>query len=235
MITMKRALTSLALGGALTFGGAVGAQQAPGGHGELRNPGEPGGRLYQGARTGTQDQMQQEPTGSANQVSSSDMAASMTEPASAMGTVQSLDRDRRTAVIKDDAGRTFKVQVPSDLSGFDQLATGQRVNVQYYDSVAVSLMTSGAMGGTRAHVEPARQGGLVGREVTTAAQVVSIDPRTRQLDLRLANGQSQRVTVSDAELQRQLRELRPGQMATVTYTEAVATSLQPVRARSSNE
>lgn len=150
------------------------------------------------------------------------------------GTVQSIDKDKRLLVLEDEAGDRIQIQVPPDAPGFTSLRKGQRVDVSYHDSVAVALLppgTSQPVIERRVRVEPAQSGGIVGREVTVAAQVVNVDLKAKAMDLKLPNGHTHKVTVTDPDLQQQLKELKPGQLARVTFTEAVAATIAPAAPR----
>jgi hypothetical protein len=203
---MKRttcALATLALGSAVAVGDGAWARQ-----GERQTP--------QGA----------DPTAGRNNA-----AAGMPDAVLTTGSVLNVDRDKRTLVFKDPAGDQIKVQVPPDLTGFDQLKRGDRIDIAYYDSVAVAFPRQGAahpVAEVRARVEPAHPGGIVGREVTVAAEVINVDTKDRSVELKLPSGQMQNVVVTDPALQGQLKDLRPGQTATVTYTEAMTASIQPL-------
>jgi ribosomal protein L2 len=156
--------------------------------------------------------------------------AAVAEIVSTTGTVQSIDKDKRTIVLKDAAGDQIKMQVPPDMPNFDQLKKGQKADVTYYDSIAVAFLPSGAAqpaAEVRVRVEPAQQGGVVGREITVAAEVVNVDSKNKQVELKLPSGQTQKINVADTDLQKHLGDLKPGQLATITYTEAVAASLDP--------
>jgi hypothetical protein len=146
------------------------------------------------------------------------------------GTIQSIDRDNHLLVFKDQSGDQIKVQVPPGLPGFDQVKKGQRVDLTYYDSIAVSFLPPGAAqpaDEAPVQVEPSQQGGMVGRELTVAAEVVNVDSRNKTVKLKMPNGRIQKISVIDADLQKHLGDLKPGQLATVTYTEAVAASILP--------
>jgi hypothetical protein len=213
-------LATLALASVCAIGGTAWAQEAQ-------------GQQKQGRPSGSQRQMPGDTTTGAG---SEQMANRNKVPVSGAaeivmttGTIQSIDKDKRTVVLKDESGDQIKVQVPPDMPGFDQLKKGERVDLTYYDSIAVAFLPPGSAqpaAEARVHVEPAQAGGLVGREVTIAAQIVNVDTKNKAVELKLPNGQIQKVSVADADLQKQLRDLKPGQLATVTYTEAVAASLQ---------
>jgi hypothetical protein len=209
MTTKQRTLAAVALASAFGVSGFAWAQQ---------------GDTQQGAQT--------DPSGGAEPAAAKDktQVASAAQVVSTTGTIQSVDRDKRTVVLKKASGDEVKVQVPPDMAAFDQIKKGQKVDLTYYDSIGVSVLPPGATAPsteTRTAVEPAQQGGVVGRETTVAAKVAKVDTKNNSVELKLANGQMQKVNISDPELQKKLADLKTGQTVTVTYTEAVAATLVP--------
>ena len=151
------------------------------------------------------------------------------------GTVQSVDKEKRTLVLKDEAGDEIRIQVAEDVAGFDRLKKGDRIDVTYSESVAVALLPPGSAqptGEERRRIEGQRAGGGVfGREVVVTAEIIGVDNRNKAIEVKLPNGQTHTVSVRDPELQRQLKDLKPGHMLVVDYTEAMATSIAPAAPR----
>jgi hypothetical protein len=209
-----RTLTALTLGSTLAVGGAAwAAQNQAQGQGQTEEQKQGGASGGQATGAGKERQL-----------------GTTSQSVMTTGIIQSIDKEKRTVVLKDPVGEQVKVQVPQDLTMFDQLKKGQKVDLDYTESLAVSVLPAG--GGTpgtqvRAHVEPTQAGGLVGREVTVTAQIVSVDARNKVVGLKLPSGQIQRITVQDPDIQKQLPNLKPGELATFTYTEAVAAKIQP--------
>jgi hypothetical protein len=217
MKVTKRKLAPLGLGGALLLVGVAAARaQMPGGQaGPYERPTQPA---------------PPPPPKTAPAPEARDIE---TEIVMTHGTVQSIDRERRLLVLKDESGDQIKVEVPPELPAFDKVRKGQRIDLTYYESIGVAVQKPGAAPPSeeaRVRVLPAQQGGFVGQEVVVAAQVVNLDAKNRTVLLRLPSGQTQRISVADPGLQRQLRDIKPGQLVTMTYTEAVAASIAPTGA-----
>jgi hypothetical protein len=147
------------------------------------------------------------------------------------GIVQSKDENGRTVLLRDDSGRQFRVDVPANMSRFQTLKKGDRVDVTYYQATAVALTPPGAPAPTvreRSRIVEQTPGGeLVGREVEATAKVVSIDEHNGGLRLKLPDGRTEDVTVTDAQARKKLSTLQPGQPLGVVYSEATATRLEP--------
>ena len=56
----------------------------------------------------------------------------------------------------------------------------------------------------------------------------SIDSASNRITFKRADGTVQRVAVEDPQAQQRIRKLKPGDAVSVTYTEQLAVSVQPV-------
>ncbi len=150
--------------------------------------------------------------------------------------VTAIDRPNRTATLQNVQGDTHTVTVPANVVAFDTLKIGDHVDIDYYQSVALSLLPAGATPSVSQSSSGTRTGEGVGtgtRQTTLSAEIVAIDLKTDKVTLKGPRGQLKTVTVSDPELQRRLPNLRPGQVVQVTYTEEIAASLRPTSNASS--
>jgi hypothetical protein len=150
--------------------------------------------------------------------------------------VTAIDRANRTATLQNVQGDTHIVKVPADVVAFDTLKIGDHVDIDYYQSVALSLLPAGTTPSVSESSSGTRMGGGVGmgtRQMTMSAEILAIDLKTSKVTLKGPRGLIKTVSVSDPELQRRLPALRPGQVVQVTYTEEIAASLRPTSNASS--
>ncbi len=145
------------------------------------------------------------------------------------GTVQSIDRDKRTVTLKGPDGRTMKVTVPQDAPSFDRLKTGDRVDVSYYESVALALRRSEDPQPAKMEerMATAPGGTMLERRLATSAKVVSIDSAKNIITFKAADGQTRQVKVNDPALQAQLGQLKTGDTIDLMFQEAAAVSIEP--------
>jgi hypothetical protein len=149
--------------------------------------------------------------------------------------VSGIDRSNRTVTLTNTEGERNTMSVPSQIRSFDTMKVGDRVDVDYTESIAVQLAPSGAKPsmtektvGTRASAGGA---GAVGREMQVVAQVVSVDADNNKVVFRGPRGNLRTVSVEDPALQQKLPNLKPGQNVQFTYTEAVAAAIRPASAK----
>lgn len=172
----------------------------------------------------------------APQVQAADQAPYMRhETAHLTATVASVDPQQRTLVLVTPSGERSKFDVGPDVKNFDQIKSGDRVTLSYYVGVAFQLRpqgtsAQGAMSTQQLQTAPegSRPGGALTRTFTTTVTVESIDSASNHITFKRADGTVQRVAVEDPQAQQRIRKLKPGDAVSVTYTEQLAVSVQPV-------
>jgi hypothetical protein len=163
-----------------------------------------------------------------------------TESTSASGTEQSrlthitatitaIDHSERTVTLKSEEGNEETISVPSDAKVFDKLKVGEKVDIDYYQSMAVSMAPSGSKPSMTERRGRAVDmgGGVRGREVTMTAEVVSVDPSANIVTFKGPKGNLRTVHVQNPTLQEKLPSLKPGQVVQFDYTQATAASIKP--------
>jgi len=144
-------------------------------------------------------------------------------------TIIGIDNIDRSVLLKSSDGSQNWVHVPESFSGFDRLKMNDKVKVDYYQSLAISLAPSGSKPSMTATQAGERDlgAGVQGREFRLSAKVVSVDPATNSVTFKGPQGRVRTVNVEDPALQAKLPMLKPGQVVQFDYTEAVAADIQP--------
>ena len=141
-----------------------------------------------------------------------------------------IDNIDRSVLLKADDGTQTWVHVPESVAGFERLKMGDKVNVDFYQSLAISLAPSGSkpsMSATQAGAVDLGAG-IKGRELRVSATVMSVDPAAETVTFKGPKGHISTVNVEDPALQAKLPSLKPGQVVQFDYTEAVAADVRPV-------
>ena len=132
-------------------------------------------------------------------------------------------------------GERNTMSVPSEIQSYDKLKVGDRVDVDYKESIAVQLAPTGSKPSVTERSMGSRMSGggagAVGRQVQVVAQVVSVDADNNKVTFRGPKGNTRTVNVEDPTLQQKLPNLKPGQNVQFTYTEAVAASIRPAASK----
>jgi hypothetical protein len=147
------------------------------------------------------------------------------------GTVEAVDLASRLVTIKGPEGGMITVQAGDQVKNLDQVKVGDRVNVSYYQSIAVDLVTPGEAPENeveRARVSAeagAKPGGAVGRQERKTVKILSVDPYKKAISFRDADGRWREVSVAEPRLEHYLTDLKDGDTVEVIYTEALAVSI----------
>ena len=144
-------------------------------------------------------------------------------------TVAAIDRSDRSVTLKAEDGTETTINVPSDVKAFDKLKAGDKVDIDYYESLAVSLAPTGSKPtvSERHGRSVDMGGGIRGREVMMTAEVVSVDTSANKVTFKGPKGNMRTVHVTNPTLQEKLPSLKPGQVVQFDYTQATAASIRP--------
>jgi hypothetical protein len=152
-----------------------------------------------------------------------------------VGTIESIDKDTREVTLAGDGGQKETVKVSSAFKGFDQLKVGDKVNVTYMESLALSLGKPGekpgiqtTQGSTQTPGAEGRTGGTM-REVTATAEILSVNPEKHKITIKGPQGDTRTIHVENTELREKLPSLKPGDTIQLVYTEAIAGSITPAK------
>ena len=156
--------------------------------------------------------------------------ADMARTVRASATVTDVDKATRTVTLKGTDGKEFTVVAGPEVSNFDQIKVGSEVVVGFHQALALELKKGG--GAPREAVESAQTaqaspGGqpaaAAARTVTAMADVTAVDPSTQVVTLR---GPKRTVDLRVPD-PKQFKMIAVGDQVQVTYTEAVAISVEP--------
>ena len=70
---------------------------------------------------------------------------------------------------------------------------------------------------------------MAARQVTATVQILQVDPAKHTVMIKGPDGFMRTVTVQDPEMAGKLNQLKPGDDIQLTYTEAIAASVQPMK------
>lgn len=147
-------------------------------------------------------------------------------------TVEAVNPASRYVTLKGPEGGMVTVHAGEAIGNLDKVKAGDQVNVKYYQSVAVDVVA-----GADAETAPERQRyasagagatpGTAGRQVTAIVEILVVDPYKKTIAFRDPEGNFREVSVDSPELRHFLDELKEGDTVRVTFTEALAVSLEP--------
>jgi hypothetical protein len=146
-------------------------------------------------------------------------------------TVEAVDRDTREVMLRTANDRYVTATLGPDVRNFDQIETGDTVRIVFAESVVAEMAAVDASdeptGGAVVARTPAgdRPGALVGTEVTTVVTFRDLDPATGRVTFTTPDGFTHSL-VLEPEMREFAMGLEPGDRVQVTYTEAVAVTVE---------
>jgi len=147
-------------------------------------------------------------------------------------TVQAIDLDKRVVTLKGQKGNVFDLKVGEEAKNLPQVKVGDLVTVQFYESLAFEVTKPGQAGGAgaTAAVASAKPGekpaGIAAGQVTVTATVEAIDAKKNRVTLKGPEGKTQEIKVKDPK---NLVNVKVGDQVVLTYTEALAISVEPAK------
>jgi hypothetical protein len=144
-------------------------------------------------------------------------------------TVTHVDLEHRMVTLRRHDGSIVELQVGPEVRNLPQVAVGDEVTAVYYESLAYDVRPAGTATpppDTEEHfarAEPGGKPGAVGSRMSTlTATITGVDPAAGTVTLRGPTGRSLTVKARDP---RKLAHVSVGDLVDITYTEAVAISV----------
>ena len=151
-------------------------------------------------------------------------------------TVTGVDIEKRQVTIEGPEGNSTVIHVTDQVKNLPQVKIGDSVEIIYYRSAVVDLVTkkdnvelgtevAAARASAPAGNKPA---GAIGTEVKRTAEILFVDPIQKFIRFVSPDTGIRTVTLEHRpDLQHYLKELKKGDIVQVTYTEALAVSVEP--------
>ena len=153
--------------------------------------------------------------------------------------VVAIDKASRTVTLKGPKGGVVDVVAGDEVKNFDQIKVGDFVAVSFLQSLSLELQKTktGAKGittqGAAVTAKPGETpGAAAARQVTAVAKVTAVDKKAKTITLKGPRGN---VVALDVQNPDQFKVVKVGDEVLVTYTEAVAISLEPAPAKASKK
>jgi hypothetical protein len=150
--------------------------------------------------------------------------------------VTAINMKERLVTLRGPQGNELVIEAGPEVQNLSQVKVGDDVAVRYYDALAVELQKSenpelGLAESTTTERAAAgqRPGGTAGRQVKGNLKVVLINLRDNSVTLQGKPGQVRWVKVRDPQMQAFLRQIKNGDIVSITYQEALALSVEPVK------
>ena len=158
----------------------------------------------------------------------------VTDEEQATAIVESVDQAQRSVLLRGEDGALFTIVAGPEVRNLAQLKAGDRVVVRYREALAASLAkpdTSAPAAQATARADRAplgeKPGGSSEQMLRARVTITRIDPRHNMVSFVGPAHVERTVEVLDPEMQRFLHTLKVGDEVDLTYTEALAVSVEP--------
>jgi len=155
--------------------------------------------------------------------------------ATATATVESVNPQTRQITLRNEAGESYTLIAGPEVQNFDQVRAGDRVEAEYYESIALNVRAPGAapadneirQAAARTAEPGEKPAGIAAQHVTVTATVTAVDKKKQTVSLKGPQGNVRKVKVRNPK---NLENLAVGDQVVITYTEALAVAVRPVAA-----
>jgi Cu/Ag efflux protein CusF len=144
------------------------------------------------------------------------------------GTIAAIDKEHGTVTLKGPKGRTVTLEV-RDRQKLDAIKAGDPVVAVYMEAVVIQVKKAGtATPGvttqeTRISSKPGETpAGGMGREISITGTITAIDKKTHTVTIKGPQGGTETIAAKDPK---NLEAVTVGDMVEITYTQALAISL----------
>jgi hypothetical protein len=161
---------------------------------------------------------------------------SVSDVVEASATVEAIDPATRRVRLMGADGRARIVQAGAGVRNFEQVRVGDRVVVRFTEAIGAEVVApTSAVGSTQPTVSAersvagARPGASEAISLKGVVKVVSVDAEKGVVEFVGVDGAMRRVRVVDPRAQAFVRGLKSGDAVQITFTEAIALSVEPAR------
>jgi hypothetical protein len=147
-------------------------------------------------------------------------------------TVVAIDHAKRLVSLKGPKGNVVELKVGEEARNLPQVGVGDTVQVRYYESVAAQLAKSGTpLGATlqeaAGRAKPGEMpAGAAASQLTVVALIEKIDKKSQTVTLKGPEGRMTDVKVARPQM---LDKVKVGDEVVITYTEALAISVEKAK------
>lgn len=165
-------------------------------------------------------------------VAQAEQTVTKSDSVTATATIQAIDKANRLVTLKDETGAEDTMQVGPAMKRFDELKVGDKVKVQYYESLVLQVRKPGdavKTAGDTAKLSPgtgASPAATLSRQQTTTVEVMAIDQKLPSITVKTADG---RTVTRKVENRKNLEGVKVGDKIDITYTQAALMSVEPVK------
>lgn len=154
-------------------------------------------------------------------------------------TVEAIDLSTRMVVLRESDGTEFALVVDPEVRNLDQVKVGDRVVTRYRESLGAQLRKRGdGSGDTQAPAvsttaaraaDGAKPSVTASTQTSQTVRITNVDAKNHIVSFYGSDGLARVLPVRSPQGQEFIAGLKPGDEVELTYTEAVAMSVEPAK------
>lgn len=159
--------------------------------------------------------------------------AEVSEAVKMTATVKAVDYDNRLITLQGADGKAMTVEASPEVKRLKEIKAGDVVVINYTQAIAVELKKAGAASGVSVKEDVKRakaseKPGISGqREVKATVTIDAVDLKNHIVTFTGPQGNVNIVAIQRPQMREFLKTLKAGDKVDVTFTEAVAVSVEP--------
>ena len=174
-------------------------------------------------------------TGETSTVTRTPGAVQAVQSTKTTATVSGINPASRVISLQRPDGQVVEIRAGAEVKNFDKLKVGDKVAVDYTQSLSLELKKGSTGAPKRIESPPTvsrtpgdpNPGATIGAKVTLLADVVSVNQKAHSVRLLGVEGKMVDLQVPDPE---QLKRIKKGDQVQAVYTEALALKVEPAQA-----
>jgi hypothetical protein len=148
--------------------------------------------------------------------------------------IEAVDVEKRLITVRGQDGKPVELEVSPEVRNLPQIHAGDNMNIVYYQAIGAEFKAPGTgvkgveqetVGGRAAPGE--KPAAHAGQQTRATVKIDSVDAATNTVKFTGPKGVQRTVAVKDPKAQAFIKQLKPGDEVELTYTEAVAISVDP--------
>lgn len=159
--------------------------------------------------------------------------ATVSETVKMTATVKAVDYDNRLITLQGADGKAMTVEASPEVKRLKEIKAGDVVVIDYTQAIAAELKKAGTASGVSVKEDVKRakaseKPGVSGsREVKATVTIDAVDLKNNIVTFTGPQGNVNIVTIKRPQMREFIKTLKAGDKVDVTYTEAVAVSVEP--------
>jgi hypothetical protein len=156
------------------------------------------------------------------------------DTAEVSATVEKIDLEKRLLSLKTETGEMVTVEVDPAVQNLPQVKVGDRVVARYREAIGATIATSSGQPVTvdldADRAKPGeRPSARASATTNIPVTITAVDTKSNQVSFYGADGLVRAITVETPQAKEFIKQLKPGDNVVVTFTEAIAVSVEPAK------